>query len=736
MASPADPSQAVRAQGAAEAPLTRRAFLKFTLAGSATLVVGAAFSAAEEAGASIAIPELGEILDFADAVILAETPYALNLILEVTADDRVRFELPRLDKGQGIATALAMLVADELDADYERTDVFLSDRRPDRPFSITGNSATIRAMWGPVRGLAAYARARLVSAAALRWRLPAGTLRTSSSKVIAPDGRTATYGSLTAEAAAIAVPLIPVAPKSPAQYRIVGTAKTRKNARAIVTGAQEYTLDVELAGALPTVVARSPDIGGTIDAWNGNAAAAMPGVAGVVRIPSGIAVAARTFHEAFRARDALSITWRRGPVRGRSDADMRETLRRITPPLTPVLPIFGSLTETFEFPFTAHAPMEVMGAVADVRNGAAEIWYASQSPNFLAAQIAGAIGIPVSKVKIHVPFAGGSFGRRLFGEAAVEAARISKALGRPVKLLWTRNDDMRHGRFRPLARSEIRASWLGSSTLSFEHRLAAAATDFGHGLGDALTAAGAQILPSLIGQVGFQTMVSVPYRFGSTSHLLAEHDFGVPTGSWRSVFSGIASAANEIFVDAMARTRREDEVAFRVRNLDSAAAKRCLQQVAAAGGWGRAMPSGQAQGVAVHAEYRSAAAYLVEIDVTGAEPRLTRAFCAVDVGVPVNPRGLEAQMQGALVDAWSAMFRAGNHVDDGFVREGSYGDFLWARMRHAPPTTQVHVFPAQAGAEPGGAGELGLPSASAACANAYARATGRKPRRFPIQEFD
>jgi isoquinoline 1-oxidoreductase beta subunit len=717
------------------AGLTRRRFLQYTLAGSATLVVGGTFVDADEAGASIGLPELGEIVDFADVVILAEAPYATNLVLEIRADDRVRFELPRLDKGQGIATAIAMLIADELDSAYDRTDVELSDRRADRPFSITGNSAAVRAMWNPVRALAAYARARLVTAAAARWRLPASSLRTSQSKVIAPDGRTLTYGELSADAARIAVPAIPVVPKPVAQYRIVGTPKPRKNARAIVTGAQRYTLDTEVAGAMPTVIARSPDIGGRVRSWNGAAASAMPGVVGIAAIPSGIAVAARTFAEAFAARDALQIQWDPGPVRGVSDDDMRSTLQQITPPLTPVLPLFRWLSATFEFPFAAHATMEVMGAVADVRNGAAEIWYASQSPNFVAAQVAQAIGIPVSKVKIHVPFAGGSFGRRLFGEAAIEAARVSKALGRPVKLMWTRNDDMRHGRFRPLARCELRASWLGTATLSFEHRIAAAQTDFGHGLGDALTAAGVAIAPSLIGQLGFSTMVSLPYAFGATSHLLAERDFGVPTGSWRSVYSGIVAAANEIFVDEMARARRVDEVAFRTSHLDSPAAKRCLQQVAAAGGWGRAMPAGQAQGVAIHVEYRSAVAYLVEIDVRGDEPRLTRAFCAVDVGVPVNPRGLEAQMQGMLVDAWSAMFRAGNHVDEGAVREGSYGDYLWARMRHAPPTTAVHVFPAGSGAEPGGAGELGLPAASAACVNAYARATGTRPRRFPIQEY-
>jgi isoquinoline 1-oxidoreductase beta subunit len=186
----------------------------------------------------------------------------------------------------------------------------------------------------------------------------------------------------------------------------------------------------------------------------------------------------------------------------------------------------------------------------------------------------------------------------------------------------------------------------------------------------------------------------------------------------------------------MARARRYDEVDFRLRHLDSSAADRCLRHVAAAGAWGRAMPPGHAQGVAIHAEYRSAVAYLVEIDTTGPEPRLIKAYCAVDVGVPVNVSGLQAQMQGALIDAWSAMFRAGNHVDDGKIREGSYGDFLWARMRHSPISTQVHVFPSAAdSAEPGGAGELGITAAAAACVNAYARATGRQPRRFPIQEY-
>ena len=380
------------APDAGPAPLatTRRQFLQYTLASSATLIVGGVFVDPEQAHAQI---DLGEILDFGDVVILAESPYATNLVLEVTAAGRIRFELPRLDKGQGIATAVAMLVADELDADYECTDVVLSDRRADRPFSITGNSAAMRAMWGPVRSLAAYARARLVTAAALRWNVNASLLTTAASTVRAPDGRTASYGELSAAAAGILIPLVSSQPKAVASYKLVGTGRPRKNAREIVTGQLRYTLDSEVPGALPTVIARSPDIGGSIAAWSGSGAASMPGVVGITQIPSGIAVTARTFHEAFAARDALQITWRPGPVANLSDADMRNTLRWSNPPLVPILFPFRSYTASFEFPYAAHATMEVMSAIADVRGGEAEIWYASQSPNFIASQVAQATGV-------------------------------------------------------------------------------------------------------------------------------------------------------------------------------------------------------------------------------------------------------------------------------------------------------------------------------------------------------
>jgi isoquinoline 1-oxidoreductase beta subunit len=715
---------------------SRRRFLQFMLSGSASLVIGGAWLDGKDAQAMYASTEFGEVLDIADILTLAEFPYADNLILEVTQDNRVRFELPRLDMGQGIVTALAQLVADELSADYQRTDVVHSDRRADRPFSMTSGSSTMRTMWGPVRRIAAQARARLITAAAQRWDVDPELLSVADSKVLGPNGLEASYGELTAEAAEVRYPRVSTSPKPASDYTLVGQPKIRKNARDIVTGKQAFTLDIEVPGAMHAVIARSPDIGGKVNSWDDSVTRSIPGVVDVVEISSGIAVIAESFDQAQQGRDALEIQWTPGSLAGRSDDDFRDELERIRPSFPRTYWPFKSRSATFHYPFQNHGMMEVMTAIADVRDGEAELWYASQSPNYVASEVAMAIGISSSKVTMHIPYAGGAFGRRLFGEVAVEAAEISHAAGRPVKLMWTRSDDIRSGRFRPMASCAVHATWLGSTPISFKHRIAAARTDFDHGIGDALTSLGAGILPDAFSQFAFRAMVSLPYRFGNTRLMLYERDFGVPTSSLRSVYSGHTITSNEIFIDEFARELGRDEVSFRLQYLDNDVARRCIEKVAEMGDWGRLMPPGHAQGVAIHSEYRSACAYLVEVDASGMVPRLTRAFCAVDVGLPVNPLGLKAQMEGALVDAWSLMFCAANHIDDGKVRESGFWDYNWARMEDSPLEIEIYIFPASEDGEPGGAGELGVPPASAACVNAYARATGVRPRYFPIGDND
>jgi isoquinoline 1-oxidoreductase beta subunit len=297
--------------------------------------------------------------------------------------------------------------------------------------------------------------------------------------------------------------------------------------------------------------------------------------------------------------------------------------------------------------------------------------------------------------------------------------------------MWTRNDDMRHGRMRPASHHKVRATYLLGKVLTYEHRHATLPVDFSHGLGEALSAAGFSVLSAGATQSVFALTQNVPYNFGAATQTLTDVPLAFPTGSWRSIYSGQTSVVNEIMVDEIARAINTDPVAFRRKNLTSARTLAVLNQVASLGQWGRSMPAGTAQGVAIHEEYKSVVAYLVEIDCRNpAAPRVTKGVCAVDVGRAVNPRGLEAQVQGVLTDGLSMTLHAGLHIDNGAVREGSYSDYHFARMSQSPLDIDVTVM-APTG-DPGGAGELGFPAAAAAVANAYARATGSTPFSFPI----
>lgn len=680
----------------------------------------------------VGLPEAADLLDLGDQLILAESAYRYNLRIEVTTDNRVVLELPRLEKGQGITTACASILADEIDARPQDTDVVLSDARLDRPFTVTGSSHNVRAFWEPIRTLAADLRARLVTAAAQRWNADPFALTTANTTVVHPDGRTLTYGELSAEAAGIVQLSTNAAPKDPADYSIIGAPRGRIDAADIVQGAADYALDLPVPDAAPAIIARSPDIGGTVRSFDASAALASPGVLGVAEVSSGVAIVARTYHEAFEAKELLSIDWKPGPLAGTSGDDLRRTLRRAPKvPLTPGGLFTKVVEDTFEFEYMAHAPMEVMSAVADVRADSAEVWYASQTPVVARQSVALALGLPQSAVTLHVPRSGGSFGRRLFFEPAVEAAEISRAVGRPVKLMWTRNDDMRHGRFRPMSINTVRANILGGNVVSFDHRMSAAETDFRHGFGEILTAVGTDLASTAIGQAIFHSTVAVPYDFGVVSQLLTETILPVPTSSWRSIYSGHVVTCNEIMVDRMAARLRRDPVEFRRDKLSDPRTVAVLDKATGEAGYGSPLPAGVAHGVAIHNEYRSHACYVVEIDTNGPDPRVTKVTVAVDVGRAINPTGLRAQLQGVVSDAITAMLRAGNRLDDGRIREGSYGDFLWARMKHAPVTVDVHIM--EPNDEPGGAGELGFPTAAAAIVNAYSRATGERPNVFPIR---
>jgi isoquinoline 1-oxidoreductase beta subunit len=731
----------------AKAPVSRRRFLTYLVAAPTLTIaadLGVDMAATHPAEAAIpSLPAPAEVMDLGDVLILAGLPTSHMLVLEVADDGTVTLDLPRAEVGQGITTAVGMLVAEEMDLPLPKVRVTLSDARSELMMNqLTGGSNTIRSVYGPVRDTAALARARMVATAAQQWNVPADRLVTRDGAVVAPDGRTATYGSLSAAAAKANLPSLVANPKPESEHRVVGTPTSRVDARAMVTGKMKYTLDLEVPGAMPTMVRRPPTINGTVrSVRNADAVRQMPGVIDLAVVGTGVAVLAETFGQALNAKNALDIVWNGGTVDNESNDTIREKLRGAVLPFA-VPPLLTQYVDAeFDFAMVSHAPMETNSAIADVRADRAEIWAGLKSPVVAKQTIAQAVGLPEDKVTVHVVQGGGSFGRRLFFDAALEAAQISKTMGRPVKLMWSRIDDMRHGRARSATHHKIRVTHLLGQVLTFEHRVGAVETDFRHGLGEVLTATASQLPVGgnlSFAQTVFATTVKVPYNFGVVNQVLNEVPLQMHTASWRSVYSANTRGAEEMMVDEIAKKLGKDPVAFRLEFLKTARQRAVLDKVAVAGKWGRTMPKGFAQGIGFHDEYKSCTACLVEIDARDPRnPRVVKAVIAADVGRPINPRGLESQLLGGLTDAISTTLRAGLHIDKGLPLEGSYSQFHYARQKDTPPQVEIHIMPANG--EPGGAGELGVPAAVGAIGNAYARATGVRPRSFPINfpvDFD
>ncbi|MCW2581721.1 MAG: iorB, partial [Klenkia sp.] len=521
----------------------------------------------------------------------------------------------------------------------------------------------------------------------------------------------------------------------------------RTDARASVTGTKEFTMDLDVPGALPTMVCRAPKLNGRpIRILNLAEVQAMSGVTHVARISTGIAVRAATFGQCIEAVRAVRADWTEGTVGRKSDADVLAEVRRAEIPLlVPKVPLLTRTVDTdFTFWFASNSALETNCAIADVRGDRAEIWSGLQTPIVARREIAARIGLPDDAVTVHVTLGGGSFGRKAFSDAAIEAAETSKVMGVPVKLMWHRADDARVGRVHPMATSRIRATVLAGSVLSWEQRHTGVVTDFTHGFGDVLTATAAS-LP--VADLGFSETVyaltqATHYDFGATTNLISEVDHGFNTGAMRNIYSPNVATAREVTVDQIAKVAGSDPYQFRRKFLREPRARAVLDKVASVGRWGRSMPAGTAQGVAVHQEYHGFSACLVEIDcrpetanrvvrdaVTG--PRVTKVVFAIDVGLIINPQGLEAQMMGGIMDGMAMTLTSSMHLQDGHFLEASWDNYGYTRQWHTPPELEIILMPST-GEEPGGAGEFPVASSSAAVATAFARATRTLPKEFPV----
>nr|SBO96386.1 Isoquinoline 1-oxidoreductase beta subunit [Nonomuraea gerenzanensis] len=735
-------------------PIGRRRFLGYVVA-APTLVAAAELtppSPPGEAGeAALPSPELTELteltelIDLNDVMTAAALPTSGLISVEIGRDGTVSFALPRAEVGQGITTSSAMLIAEELAVPLDRVRVTLADARPELLFNqLTGASNTTISTYVPIRVAAAVARLRLLEAAAAELGAPIGDLSLDAGVISDRSGRSVGIGALAERAASSRTRQVAVTLAPRAGFTVIGRPHNRVDALAAVTGRKRFTMDLDVPGALPTMVCRPPAINGKVGSVANLAEVrAMPGVTDAVVISTGVAVRAETFGQCIDAVRALKVTWKPGTAAGKSDESVLRALQAAELPLglRPPTPVVEG---AFTFYFRGNSALEPNCAIADVRADRAEIWSALKSPIVAQQSIAAKLGLPVGEVTVHVTEGGGSFGRKLFFDAALEAAEVSKKLGKPVKLMWHRADDARQGRAHPMATSRVRVSYLGGTVLSYRQRHTSVSTDLGHGLGEIFTALAARLPVGDIGfsQTFFHLSQTMSYDFGAGSQLLAETDKSFNTGSMRNVYSPDVTCARELIVDRLAARMGKDPYRFRHDFLRDDRSRAVLAEVAEAGAWGRAMAPGTAQGIAFHAEYKSVSAALVEIDcrpetvnrpirdgVTG--PRVTKVVFAVDVGLPVNPRGLEAQMMGGVSDGIALALTSSLHLRDGYFLEASWDDYFYTRQWNTPLDLRIIVMPATSD-EPGGAGELGVAASMAAVACAYGRATGTMPTSFPI----
>lgn len=779
------PEDAGRPQGDG---IGRRRFLGYLLAAptlAAAAQLGESALAPAEADGAIAspVPEVGETYDLSDLLLDVTRPTANLITVVLNEDGTVSFNMPRAESGQGVTTMAAMLIAEEMDVPVGDVKVELADARPELLFNqMTQGSSTAISMYTPIRVAAALARGRLLQAAATKLGDEATNLGTRAGRVLTKAGSSISFAELATEAANTQTREALTKLKPQEEFTVIGTEQRRDDVVDAVTGRKNYTTDIHFPEAFPTMIARPPTIKGKVDSVNNDEQVRnMPGITDVVPIStdaepnrgsssSGVAVRGRTFGQCIDAVNALDITWSAGTVDGESDESILQQLRDAPAPVAVPSPTLlddaagkvplatdglgdvgptEAIEDEFVFNWKSNAAMEPNVAVADVRDDSAEIWTPSQVPINTQGQVAKELGLRPDQVTVHVTRGGGAFGRRLFSDAALEAARVSKQTGKPVRLMWHRADECRAGRAHPMCLSRVRAVYSKTTgqVISFEQRHTSVATDYTEAFGDVVTSKAAK-LPFAnelgLSQTVFFLTATVPYDFGAV--LLGYNeifDFDTfATGSVRNLNNPDVRPAQELIVDRLAEKLGTDPLQFRLDNLEDGRARKVLETVRDEGEWGRSLPDGVGQGVAVHEEYKGVMAVLAEVDarpetanrkIAGATtgPRVRRVTMAVDVGLPINPLGLRAQMEGGIMTGIAHVFTGSLHLRDGNFQEASWDDYRYTRHWNTPPEVNIIVMPPN-GERVGGAGEFGVAASTAAVACAYGRATGTTPTSFPI----
>ena len=650
--------------------------------------------------------------------------FAPNAWLKIDNNGIVTITVARSEMGQGVLTSMPMIVAEELEANWKQVRVEQAVAHPSKYGSMsTGGSFSVRGSWQNLRTAGATARELLIAAAAQQWGVQSSTCRAENGKVIHSSGKELSYGALASTAATVHAPT-GIRLKDPKDFKIVGQRLTKIDTPSKVNGSAKFGIDIRVPGMLFASIERSPVFGGKVKMFNATKAKAVDGVRNVVQIESGIAVIANSTWSAFQGRKALNVQWDEGQYANQSSEAMWQSFQEATKSKGSVDDYEGdaesalsgaarTIEAVYFAPLVAHATMEPMNCVADVRPDKCEIWAPTQSPQQVQSEAARILGFPIDKVKVNVTLLGGGFGRRLLTDYSADAVRVSKAVGAPVQVVWTREDDMQHDFYRPCTYNLLKGGldkdgW----PVAWLHRVAG---------------------PSSRGLVvGGSTPPYVIPNFQIESHIM---ETGVPIGAWRSVGPSQNGFVIESFIDEMAYAAKKDPFEYRRQLLSkSPRLRRALEVAAEKSGWGKPLPPGVGRGIAAVEGFGSAVAEVVEASV-GKDGTITihRIVAAVDCGPVVNPNTLEAQVEGGIVYSLSSVLKDEITIAKGRTVQSNFDDYRIMTIDEMPKV-EAHIIPSSESV--GGIGEPGLPPVAPALCNAIFAASGIRIRRLPIKPAD
>jgi isoquinoline 1-oxidoreductase beta subunit len=666
--------------------------------------------------------------------------FAPNAFIRIAKDGATTLVMPQVEMGQGIYTSVAMILAEELDADFSRVKLehaAANDKLYGNPtfgIQVTGNSNSIRSFWTPLRKAGGSARAMLVQAAADRWRVsPAQCTAANGQVVHAASGRRLAYADLVEAASKVPAPANPPL-KDPSQFTLIGKPIPRLDIPAKIDGRTIFGIDAMLPDMKFATIAASPVFGGKVGHVDQTAALAVPGVTKIIVLDDMVAVVGDHTWAAKKGLDALAVTWNEGPNAAVDSEAIWRDLRAASARDGVVAKSVGDVDKAlgqgkrydaaYELPFLAHATMEPMNCTVQLKGGACELWLGTQVMTRVQGTVATLTGLPPDKVIVHNHYLGGGFGRRLEADMALKAVRVAQQLdGEPVKVTWMREEDIRQDIYRPVYRDTISATLSDGRIAAWKYKVSGSSimarwfpSAFQHGIDvDAVDSA-----------------VDTPYDIPNlqVEYVRAEPP-AVPTGFWRGVGPNNNVFAIECFMDELARATGKDPIAFRRQMLDKAPRLRAaLDLVAEKSGWGSPLPPRAGRGVSIQPSFGSFIATVVEAQVGEAgEVRLRRVTTAVDTGIAVNPNTIVAQLQGGLIFGLTAALYGEVTIDGGRVRQSNFNDYRMLRIDEVPPI-EVHLI--KSGEAPGGIGETGCTAGPPALRNALYAATGVPLRRLPI----